>query len=93
MQGIGLRQRDAFPKGAFKAFPELGGGAAGHAEELELQPEGLPGKVGGGCRMGVVDCHGVLLSARRLFPPGGPPGVAPRGVTHSSLRAAVKATR
>ena len=29
MQGIGLRQRDAFPKGAFKAFPELGGGAAG----------------------------------------------------------------
>lgn len=28
-QGIGLRQRDAFPKGAFKAFPELGGGAAG----------------------------------------------------------------
>ena len=29
MEGIGLRQRDAFPKGAFKAFPELGGGAAG----------------------------------------------------------------
>ena len=29
MQGIGLRQRDAFPKGAFKAFPEIGGGAAG----------------------------------------------------------------
>ena len=48
----------------------LGGGAAGYAEELELQPEGLPGKVGGGCGVAVVDCYGVLLSARRLFPPG-----------------------